>query len=601
MLNLIKYEKEGNDEAIQALLRDRGVWGASLVVVIQALQMIVVFISAEFLQIAAGISFPWYMAILLLDLGVAFGATAIFILVKTFKFDSSMFGKSSKNIERIIKKDRKKNRSTQTLMFILFFMPIIPFGAICYYGASTNISYRRYMITCTLGVIPSILSSLFVGQLIGYFLSTGISIWYLVGGAVIFIGTLFFVAIKIINKLYFKANEGNPNSIYYRILLTIFQFIVKRKSKPTFDRKNFDEVEGPFILLSNHGSFFDVYYLSKLVSPRRMSFILNKYYFQFKYFKKMFSKIGAIPKKLFYPDIETIRGTIKSIKDEFPVLMCPEGRLSIDGTNYYVNEETAKLLKKLKVPVVIVNIHGAYITNPKWREKRIKGRVHTEVSHIISKEDVENLSLEEITSIINEKLYYNDFEYAREHGFEYRSKNMLKGAETVLYRCPKCHKEYVLESNGNKLVCKECGFEVETNQNYSFKENELGITDFAHYYSLIKDYERQLIQQNGIDLTTEVTIQKFDFNNKKYKIPGEGVCHLTTKEFNFKGIVDGKEIEFTIPISNLHALAFSCNEEFECYYAEDLYYFYPKVNRLQCVKWALLVDLLNEGVDKLDE
>ena len=49
---------------------------------------------------------------------------------------------------------------------------------------------------------------------------------------------------------------------------------------------------------------------------------------------------------------------------------------------------TTKLLKTLKVPVVIANIHGAYITNPKWREKRIKGPVHTEVKYIISKEQI---------------------------------------------------------------------------------------------------------------------------------------------------------------------------------------------------------------------
>ena len=60
------------------------------------------------------------------------------------------------------------------------------------------------------------------------------------------------------------------------------------------------------------------------------------------------------------------------------------------------------------------------------------------------------------------------------------------------------------------------------------------------------------------------------------------------------GIVDGKETTFTIPIKQLHALAFTANEEFECYYGDELYYFYPKVNKLQCAKWAVIVDLLNK-------
>ena len=36
--------------------------------------------------------------------------------------------------------------------------------------------------------------------------------------------------------------------------------------------------------------------------------------------------------------------------------MCPEGRLSVDGTNYLINNETAKFVKHNKVPVVIINI-----------------------------------------------------------------------------------------------------------------------------------------------------------------------------------------------------------------------------------------------------
>ena len=58
IFDLIKYEKENNQEAINALLRDRGIIGMITVVTIQALQMVVVFISAEFIQISAGISFP---------------------------------------------------------------------------------------------------------------------------------------------------------------------------------------------------------------------------------------------------------------------------------------------------------------------------------------------------------------------------------------------------------------------------------------------------------------------------------------------------------------------------------------------------------------
>ena len=594
MIDLIKYEKAGNNAAASALLQEKGIIGKLAIILIQALQMVIVFIPAEFIQISAGISFKWYESILLLDLGVFVGATLIYILVNFLKFDGAMFSKSSSKINNFVKRDKKKNRTAQQLMFILFLTPIVPFGACCYFGATSKMSYRRYILTSTLGVIPSILMSIFVGNAFMSFISSGIPIGYLILGAIVFIILLFILAFHFISKLYFEEGVGTPDSAYYRVLLFIFERIVKAKTKPTFDRKNLKDIDGPFILLSNHGSFFDVYYLSKLVYPHRMSFIMNRYYFKFKYFRKIFTKIGAIPKKLFSPDIETIRRTMKSIKDGYPVLMCPEGRLSASGENYYITKETGKLLKTLKVPVVITTINGAYITNPKWRKKRIKGPVHTEVKYIISQEQIENLSVDELNEIINKNIAYNDFEYARKNNITYRYDKKMEGAETILYRCPKCHQEYNLLSFKNTLKCQSCGFEVIANDNYSFNENELNIIDFSDYYKRIIEIEENEINEFGLNLNTEVEVKRFNFKDNIYDIKGEGTCTLTKEEFTFNGIVDEKETSFTIPVKQLHALAFSANEEFECYYGDELYYFYPKVNKLQCAKWALIVDLLNK-------
>ena len=129
MFDLIKYEKENNEAAINALLKDRGIMGMATIVVIQALQMLVVCIPAEFIQVAAGISFPWYISILILDLGVFIGASLIYILVNLLKFDHSMFNKATDKINNFVKRDKKQKRTIQSLMYLLFFLPIVPFSA----------------------------------------------------------------------------------------------------------------------------------------------------------------------------------------------------------------------------------------------------------------------------------------------------------------------------------------------------------------------------------------------------------------------------------------------------------------------------------------
>lgn len=592
IFKLLKYQREGDTASINALLHDKGLVGSFIVVLVQAFQMIVVFVSAEFIQVAASISYPWWMAILLCDLGVFVGATAIYYLVNLFKFDTSFVSKSSSKIEDIAKK-KKKNNGIQSFMYILFFMPIVPFGAICYWGSTTKISYRRYIITCISGVIPSILISMLIGTALKEFLGQGISIWLLVLLIIVGMALLIFVFTKIIRKLYFVEGKNTPDSIYYSILLKIFALIVKPKAILTYDKEKLDNIDGPYLLLSNHGSAYDVYYLSTLAASSRFSFILNRYYFKNKFARKVFKRIGVIPKKLFYPDLETIKETMRSIKNGYPVLMCPEGRLSIDGTNYEYTKETGKLIKSLKVPVVLTKISGAYLVNPKWRKKKIRGPVHTSVEHVITKEEVEKMTCEELNEVIAKKLVYNDFEFARKNNVKYKGKNKAKGLENILYYCPKCGKEYTMISQGNHIRCNSCDFDLEIDDNYSFKRNKYNIKDIPHWYKLIEDYESKNIEK-GINLECKVKVKRYNFN--KYTIEeGQGYCHLNNDEFSFDGKVNGM-INFTIPISQLKALAFSVNEEFECYYNEELYYFYPLDNPKQCSKWSLIVDEMNKEV-----
>ena len=97
-----------------------------------------------------------------------------------------------------------------------------------------------------------------------------------------------------------------------------------------------------------------------------------------------------------------------------------------------------------------------------------------------------------------------------------------------------------------------------------------------------------------------VIVKKFNFKTNTYDIPGKGKCILTSDSFTFEGVVDDMECKFSTPMKEFRALAFSANEEFECYFDEELYYFYPKTNRQQCAKWALIVDELVKGVDSLE-
>lgn len=591
IFEIIRCYLKDDYEGAKQLLTDKGIFGFLAIIIVEALQMVVVFISAEFIQISAGLTYPWYIAWGLCTLGVFFGASIIYALVKLTKFDTSMFKKSSDKITSI----SSKNRSTQFIMYFLFVMPIIPFGAICYYASNTKIKYRRYIFTCVTGVIPSILTSILLGNIITIAFKENIPWWIVLLSIVLVMITLGFIGTLIAKKMLINEKSKTPDSPFYKILLKIFRKVVKKKTKVKFLEGEFDLPNEPFILLSNHPSPYDMYYVTEYCYPRRLSFILNKFYLKNKVINAILSQIGIIPKKLFSPDIETIKKTIKSIKTGYPVYMCPEGRLCIDGTNYYITKETGKFIKQLKVPVVIMTIKGAYINKPKWRKNRINSLVTTEITHIISKEEINNLSPNEINDVINKKISFNDFDYIIENDLKFNYKKKAEGLENILYHCPNCHNDYTIETNKNTIKCNHCGFKLEINEQYHFNNNEFNIKNIHDYYELIKKYEINNVNDDFI-LSCDVKVKKFNFKNNKLNEKGIGKCTLTKNEFKYEGNL--KINSFSIPLNILKGLPFSCGEEFECYYNDELYYFYPTTNKQQCAKWALLVDEIVKGQEE---
>ena len=69
---------------------------------------------------------------------------------------------------------------------------------------------------------------------------------------------------------------------------------------------------------------------------------------------------------------------------------------------------------------------------------------------------------------------------------------------------------------------------------------------------------------------------------------------LSAEGFSYRS----DSVTFTIGFDALPALPFSVDAEFETYYNGDQYYFYPRENRRQVVRWALIVDIVKEMRDE---
>jgi uncharacterized membrane protein YdjX (TVP38/TMEM64 family) len=108
LVPFIKMEMAHDMEGAKTLLRSKGILGFFAVTLIEALQMVVIFIPAEFIQISSGLSYPFPVALLLCDLGVCVGASIIYVLVRTFKFNNETYNKTKKKIYALSNYKRSK-------------------------------------------------------------------------------------------------------------------------------------------------------------------------------------------------------------------------------------------------------------------------------------------------------------------------------------------------------------------------------------------------------------------------------------------------------------------------------------------------------------
>ena len=391
LIPFLRLELRKDVSGAQELLRDKGWLGAIAVTLVEALQMVVIFIPAEFIQISSGLSYPFYIALLLCDLGVCLGASIIFVLVRAFHFHSSAYARTGRRIDRL--SAAVHQRSAVLFMYLLFFMPIIPFGAICYYGSLKKLSYGKYLRTVATGVIPSIIVSNLIGAAGEAFLLRDLSLGWLTLIIVLLAAALFAVIYAFLRHFIFKECDGTPDSPVYALIFFLTRLLHGRRPRPVIDDALLREVEAPYILLANHQSFFDYYYLYQMAHPKNPTFVVNRYYCTLPVLKHVGKKIGIIPKRLFTAEAGPALGILRMLRKGYPVVIFPEGRLSPDGRTNPIAEPGGAFYKRLGVDLVLVRITGAYFSNPKWRARRFRTTVSVRAAegHKVQKQILDSL------------------------------------------------------------------------------------------------------------------------------------------------------------------------------------------------------------------
>ena len=376
--------------------------------------------------------------------------------------------------------------------------------------------------------------------------------------------------------------KGTPDSGAYTLTMFLAGLWLGRGQKLVIEDQPLAEMKGPYVLLANHESFEDFWYVSRMAHPRRPAYLANRYYCTRPVLKTLFRRMGVLPKRLFTREWSTGIGILRTIRSGYPLVIFPEGRLSPDGRTNPIPESGASLYRSLKADLVLVRIDGAYFAHPKWRKRAYRrAEIRIAVSRVLRAEELQRMSETEIEQAIEETLF-NDASADRNRVWPQKDK--AEGLENLLYRCTGCGALYQTKGTGNELICRSCGCRLRLDETYHFTEDPGSI---PAYYDAIRRMEAEELDR--LSLRAEVRTRIFGPHGERTRRE-TGVCTLTPECFTYASDSE----TFTIPAEEIPALAFSCGKEFELYHGEDLYYFYPTEHPAQAARWALAADLLAE-------
>ncbi len=319
-----------------------------------------------------------------------------------------------------------------------------------------------------------------------------------------------------------KQNKLYKNLAYF-LCAVISKVCIRKGSK--IEKINMEGLKPPYIVLSNHTQFADFLVSFRATHPYNFNNIAT--FDGFVGMAKIMEKLGCACHRKFTTDISLVRAVHKVLHDYKDILyMYPEARYTNVGTTALIPDVVGKLVKKNKVPLVIMIHNGNYLNAPFWdfRQYR-KVPFRATMKQVLTAEQVQNMSADEINEVIHREMSYDDYKWQKDNNIKITEDFRADGLNKILYQCPHCMTEGEMVGKGIHLTCEKCGKVWEMTELGEMKALD-GETEFSHIPDWY-EWERSNVRQQLLDGT-----YKYEDDVKVYSLPGVefidiGNAHVT--------------------------------------------------------------------------
>ena len=342
-------------------------------------------------------------------------------------------------------------------------------------------------------------------------------------------------------KHYKTAKYPIRQPLFFVWLIQFLSKIMLFGKKYKVEKVNMDGLKPPYMLLSNHMSFVDFELISDGTYPKRVNNVVNidGYYRR----PWLLELIGSICTRKFTRDFHLVKSIRRVLERGDILCMYPEARYSPCGVTSYLPESIGSLIKMNKVPVVVAIHHGNYLHAPCWnfRQKR-KVPMHTTLTQILTAEDIEKMTVEEINAALARAFVYDEYKYQKESGILVTEPYRAEGLHKILYKCPHCKSESGMRSSGTEIYCEDCKKRWTLGEDGTLLANE-GETEFDHipsWFSWEREEVKREIVEGRYGFSDEVDVHSLPGCWKFEALGKATLTHDAERGFTLEGFYNGE-------------------------------------------------------------
>lgn len=309
-------------------------------------------------------------------------------------------------------------------------------------------------------------------------------------------------------------------NLFFMPFIWVACWVLTRSGKLKLHKVNMKGLKPPYLVLGTHHAFMDFYVTPLALFPHRANYVSELEGFE-AYGEWLYRQAGCLGTRKFINDINLVRNIKRVMERKGILVLYPEARYANVGTSSQLPESIGKLVKLLGVPLVTLNMKGNYLQSPIWNlEKRSGVLLVATLTKVISAEEVEKASVEEINALIEKYLSYDEYAYQADNHIKITYKDRCKGLEMPLYQCRECGMEFSMTGEGSKLRCDNCKavWEMDELGRLIKEDKQYHIPD---WYEWERSQVIQQIREGKYDLNCNVRIEALP-NAKNFLPCGQG-------------------------------------------------------------------------------